>query len=131
MTAATSDRAALNASIVWTGTGLPPASRTWATSRVDQMRSSARIRTRGPDVSANGLCDVSEEIPRGHDPRRHPSAIDDRDMAETAHCHLVDRDRDRIVVTEDDRVVGHDLPDGARARGPAGDLQDRVAIGED
>src|SRR6185437_10794439 len=80
--------------------GCAPAARTASASRVDQIRSSARIvmlRTaagaglEGASVKAGG--EVPEHVPRRHDARRLP-AIDDRNVPEATDRHLVNRHGD-------------------------------------
>ena len=85
----------------------------------------------GPgSASAKVGREMPEDVPRRDDADRH-AGLDDRHVAEAADRHLVDRDRDRVVAAAGSPGRGHHLADGAVVVGPAGDLQDRVAVGED
>jgi hypothetical protein len=59
------------------------------------------------------------------------AVLDDRDVPEPADRHLVDRDRDRVVVTEDDGIGRHEVADLEGVEAPAGRLHDRVPVRED
>ena len=79
-------------------TGSAPVGRTSAASRVAQMRSSARIAIAGRRPRS------ADDLPRSGGRRRAPSRcpsagrhVDERDVAEAADGHLVDRDRHRVV----------------------------------
>ena len=65
------------------------------------------------------------------DARPAAAVLDDRDVAEPADRHLVDRDGERVVGAEHDRVGRHEVADVERVEPLAGDLHDRVAVGED
>src|SRR6185436_8531690 len=84
--------------------GWPPAPRTASASRVDQMRSSARIATvRLPAASGTGAGVGAASVKAGGEVPEHVArrddtgglaAIDDRHVAEAADRHLVDRHGD-------------------------------------
>ena len=80
--------------------------------------------TRGP--AGRGGASLSPARRRGAGTRRAAettpigrAAVDDRDVAEPADGHLVDRDRDRVVAAQDHRVGGHDVADRRPAERPA------------
>src|SRR5512147_1581427 len=78
-------------------TGTPPAAVTASARRVDQMRSSARMTTRGARAgSGKAGGEVPEDV-AGRDDADRPAAVDDRYVAELAHGHLVDRDGHRVL----------------------------------
>ena len=101
--------------------------------RVDQMRSSARTTTRviaTRSALSRALARGGGRRPRGDDSGR-AAVLDDRDVAEAADGHLVDRDGD---VSSWRRTTGSRVMKSAtceRIEALAGDLQDRVAVGED
>src|SRR5688500_11794136 len=99
--AQTSNRS--NSGAVFARAGSAPAASTALARRSDQMRSWARIAMRlliGRSVDR--LRQVVEDVAR-RDYAGRPAVLDDRDVAEAADRHLVDRHRDRVVVTEHDR----------------------------
>src|SRR4029434_441401 len=59
------------------------------------------------------------------------TAVTQRDMAKPADGHLVDRHRDAVVGAQDDRVDRHDLGHRDAIEVSAGQLPQRVALGED
>src|SRR5207244_12076700 len=104
MTTASGARSARSASRRIT-LGWAPAARTRAASRVDQIRSSARIATdRTPVEVGVGSAKARGEVPE-HVARRYDAgglaAVDDRHVAEAADSHLVDRDGDRVAPPQD------------------------------
>ena len=111
-----------------TATGSAPAPRTSPSSRVAQIRSSARIGdARGQPIVSARWWKTSRAVTT---PVGRPSC-DDRDVAEPADGHLVDGDRDRVVVAEDDRVGGHEVADLETVERLPGDLHHGIAVGED
>ncbi len=58
-------------------------------------------------------------------------AVDERDVAEAADRHLVDRDRDRVTPPQDDRISGHRISHDDTVELTPRELEDRVALGED
>src|SRR5690349_4880449 len=120
-----SSSAAANPEAVPDRAGVAPAASTACTSLSDQIRSWARIAIRCAMTSVDGLREVVEDVARRDDAGR-ASVLDDRDMAEPADGHLVDRDRDRVVVSEDDRVGRHEVTHMERGEPLAGRLHHRI-----
>src|SRR6478609_1820373 len=112
--------------------GSPPAASVDRARRSAQTRSWARIATRGLVTarSAQRPGEMPEDIARRDDAGR-AAVLDHRDVAEAADGHLVDRDRERLVVAEDDGIRRHQGPDRSIRGNRPGDLQDRVARRED
>src|SRR6476646_2778797 len=100
-------------------------------SRSAQIRSSARMTTRPTGASSvKDRREMVEHVACRDDPGG-PAILDDRDVPEAADRHLVDGDRDGVVVEEHDRVRGHEVAHMERRQPHARGLHDGVAIGED
>src|SRR5918995_5121513 len=98
-----------NSGAVFARAGSAPAASTALARRSAQIRSCARIATVVATTSSvDRLGEVVEDVACGDDAGRS-AVLDDRDVTEAADRHLVDRDRDRVVVAEHDRVGRHEV----------------------
>src|SRR5215207_3886254 len=121
--------ASWNPKAVVASTGSLPAARTDRARRSCQMRSWARMAIRRP-TSVQDLGEVMEDV-AGRDDTGGAPILDDRDVPEPTDGHLVDGDRDRVVVAQDDGIPSHEVADPERLQWLAGGSQHRIAVGED
>ena len=113
----------------WPASASAPAASTAVARRSCQIRSCARtaIRGRHREAPRARWWKTSRAVTT---PVGRPSSTIGM-WRKPADGHLVDRERDRVVVAEDDRVRGHEVADAEGVEGLAGGLRDRVAVGED